>query len=102
MRSFDRYANRCFNVGGGTGFSLSLSEMTDLCRQVTRKRVPVEASSEERLADVRIYVTDHSRITAVNGWRPRKDARTVIEDLEAWLASEGDRLRQVLLPQAGL
>jgi CDP-paratose 2-epimerase len=101
MRSFDLYANRRFNVGGGVEFSLSLSEMTDLCRQVTRRCVPVEASVSERPADVRIYITDHSRITAVNGWQPRRDARTLIEDIEAWLASEGDRLRQVLLAQFG-
>jgi hypothetical protein len=58
--------------------------------------------AETRPADVRIYLTDHRRLTAVNGWRPRRDARATLGDIFNWIRGAEEQVRhalgRVLLP----
>jgi len=96
IRNFSLYTGRSFNVGGGAGNSLSLREATELCRQVTGKIVPVAVSSENRSADVRIYVTDHRRVTAIAGWRPHRNAFATLADIAEWITAQESALRPVL------
>jgi CDP-paratose 2-epimerase len=74
-----------FNVGGGRERSLSLLETTLLCRSISGKTVPVEPVPETRPGDLRVYITDTSRIEAVAPWRPRRSAATIMEDIYMWL-----------------
>ena len=96
VRDFGRYAGTVFNVGGGLSRSLSLREMTALCQEITGNRIEIGCSPEERPADIRIYVTDHRRLTDFSGWRPRRDARTVLVDIFEWIRQEQDRLGAIL------
>lgn len=91
-----RWNGRVFNAGGGRGASLSLREMTALCEQITGNRIAPGSSAETRAADVRIYITDHARLTAFSGWRPRRDARATLVDLFEWMRGEEGLLRPIL------
>jgi CDP-paratose 2-epimerase len=97
LRDFPRYAGRCFNVGGGAGNSLSLREMTALCREITGNTIPITALPEGRPNDVRIFVTDARRVRERAAWRPRRDVRQIFVDLYHWLRSEEARLAPVVL-----
>jgi CDP-paratose 2-epimerase len=90
------YAGRRWNVGGGTAQSVSLREATELCREVTGKTVEVAASDEVRPSDLKIYITDHRAISAVRGWRPKRDARRTLSDIAEWIAAQGPGLRDIL------
>jgi CDP-paratose 2-epimerase len=78
------------NVGGGREASLSLLETTELCRELTGKHVPVEPSSDERPGDVRIYLSDCSRLFGLTDWRPRRDGRDILADTFTWVV-DNDR-----------
>jgi len=93
---FERFAGRLFNAGGGAFSSLSLREMTALCEEITGNRIAIGGVAGERPADVRIYITDHRRITEFCGWRPRRDARAVLGDLYRWIRAEEEPLRRIL------
>ncbi len=101
VRHFPLYANRRYNAGGGAASSLSLLETTALCRQISGNRIPISASREDRRADVRLYVTDNRSVSAVNGWRPRRDPPGILRDIYEWLRAEEARVKPVLLPQLG-
>ena len=61
--------------------SLSLLETTELCRELTgRERRGRVRAAERRPGDVRIYVSDCSRLFALTDWRPQRDARAILED----------------------
>jgi CDP-paratose 2-epimerase len=93
---FDLYRGRRWNVGGGAANSLSLLETTALCGQITGRRQEVAASTEERPADLRIYITDHRRLSSVNGWSPKRDAARTLTDIYEWIRAEEQTLRHVL------
>ena len=81
---------RTFNVGGGRPVSLSLLETTALCRELTGREVPVEATTETRAGDIRLYLSDCARLFEHTAWRPRRDARAVLEDILTWI-TENER-----------
>jgi CDP-paratose 2-epimerase len=93
---FDLYEGRRWNAGGGVRHSLSLLEATALCRQITGNTIDIAPRLEDRPADVRIYVTDHRAVSAVNGWAPRRDALKTLTDIHEWLVREADRYRAFL------
>ena len=97
IRHFAAYQGRRFNVGGGGKHSASLRELTVLCRQVTGREIPITPNPETRPADVRIYLTDHRRVSEVRGWKPKRDVRTALEDIHGWLGGADEEVRSVLL-----
>ena len=90
-----------YNVGGGVENSVSLKELTELCRDITGRTVDIGRENETRAGDVRIYVTDHSRVTRELGWQPQRPVRKILEDIHAWLQSAPDDIRAVLGPGDG-
>ena len=73
-RQFARPAawdGRVYNVGGGSGVSASLLELTDMCRHITGKTVAVHSRPETSPVDLRIYITDNRRAAADFDWAPR-------------------------------
>jgi CDP-paratose 2-epimerase len=93
VRNFSLYSGRRWNAGGGSVNSLSLLETTRLCQQATGRSVAISAAAGDRPADVRIYITDIRRVRAVNGWSPRRDARTTIIDIARWVGEHAEELR---------
>ena len=78
------------NVGGGRDCSLSLLETTEICRELTGNTVPVEATDETRPGDVRVYLSDCTRLFEHTEWRPRRGPRDVLQDIYEWV-SENER-----------
>jgi CDP-paratose 2-epimerase len=92
----DRWSGVTVNVGGGREVSLSLSETTELCRELTGRSVPVTPAGEERPGDVRVYLSDCTRLFGMTEWRPRRDAQTVLEDTLRWMLAHERELRAAL------
>ena len=96
INHLDDYAGRHWNVGGGVANSLSLCEATALCAEVTGRTVNVAVTSENRPADLRLYITDHRAVSAVRGWRPQRDARRTLTDIAEWVEAHQAELTEVV------
>ena len=92
----DRYNGQTFNVGGGLAGSVSLSELTAICEEVTGRRLGITGASEDRRADIKSYVTDHRKVTALGSWVPRHAPASVVRDIARWLEQSGQDVRRVL------
>ncbi len=77
-----------YPAGGGPGSSLSLLETTRLCQQLTGLQPPVGAQPDNRPADVIWFVTNNRSTTERFGWRPTRNAETILRDIRDWLAAE--------------
>jgi CDP-paratose 2-epimerase len=92
----DAWAGQVVNVGGGRDVSLSLRETTELCAEITGKRVEVIEDGTERPGDIPIYITDTARLGELSSWRPRRDARETLADIATWIAAHERELRAAL------
>jgi CDP-paratose 2-epimerase len=96
LGGLERLSGSVLNVGGGREVSLSLRETTELCRRITGKQVPIEPVVDARVADVPVYLTDNARVTAATGWRPKRSAEQILEEIAAWAVAHREALAQVL------
>jgi CDP-paratose 2-epimerase len=97
VRNLDHYSGKLFNVGGGCAVSLSLLEMTQLCEKITGNHIDMGSVPANRPADVRIYLTDHSRLTEFDGWRPTRGPEMILSDICDWIRSEETLVKRILL-----
>ena len=97
LDAFPALAGRTFNVGGGVGSSLSLAETTQLCAEITGNTIPVLPVAENRPADLRLYITDNSRVTAATGWEPHYSPRETLVEIYDWIRAAESQVRHLWL-----
>jgi CDP-paratose 2-epimerase len=83
------FRGEVFNAGGGATRSVSLAELTALCRAATGRAITVESDLTTRPGDIPWYVTDNTTVTAALSWAPSRSVPAVVADTLAWL--EGNR-----------
>lgn len=86
-----------FNVGGGTGKSISLQELTKLCQNITGHKINIMQVEENRKADIRIYITDNSHVFNQTGWKPEITVEETVADMFQWIKENEIALKPVLL-----
>jgi CDP-paratose 2-epimerase len=96
IAGFERLQGQLFNVGGGRQVSVSLMELTRLCREVAGTTIPIHRAVEGRQADVPIYLSDMTRVREVLGWAPQRDVRTLVRDTYEWLHAHREALAPIL------
>lgn len=85
-----------FNVGGGADVSTSLYELTGICEDVTRTQLDIGAIPETSDLDLRIYLTDSSRVQQAYGWKPQRSVQDIVEDIHGWILNNQSQLETVL------
>lgn len=96
LRDPARHTGTVYNVGGGRAHSVSLCELTALCQRLSGNAIPVTPKPEARAADVPIYLSDTTRVTAATGWHPRRGAEETVGEIVAWLRDNERTLRPIL------
>jgi CDP-paratose 2-epimerase len=93
INSMTTYDGACWNVGGGKHNSLSLCELTELCREATGHTEAVNAVPETSAVDIPWYISDNTEVETRTGWRPARGLQTLLEDTFAWLKREERTLK---------
>ncbi len=94
----DTWCSSIFNVGGGREISVSLRELTDLCRDSVCREVEVSGIERTEPVDVPLYLTDYRKAAQAFDWRPRRDARTIVAETAVWLRSNEKELGPIFRP----
>jgi CDP-paratose 2-epimerase len=92
----EHWAGATVNVGGGRAVSLSLRETTELCREITGRKLDVRSAGEDRPGDIPIYLSDCTRLHDMTAWRPRRGAQTILADIHAWIVEHESALATAL------
>lgn len=96
VEDIGRYDGGTFNIGGGHERSVSLLELTALCRARTGRDIAIGGVSATNPADVPYYVTDNRQFSALSGWAPMATLEQLIDDIVTWLEAERDLLEPIL------
>ena len=97
LDDLDRLNGQTFNVGGGTAVSLSLQETTQLCQKITGQKVMIHNIAVNRPADLRLYVTDHRRVTQATGWTPQRTPEDTLGSIFRWIKEAEPLVRHLWL-----
>ncbi len=96
MANLETYKADVYNCGGGKDNSVSLLELTQLCQTIGSSHVPTEAGRTERSGDVRIYVSDTTKVTEKTHWKPKRTIATIVEETYRWVSDNRGILERVL------
>ncbi|MBI5354895.1 MAG: NAD-dependent epimerase/dehydratase family protein [Candidatus Aenigmarchaeota archaeon] len=96
LKHTEKYNGSVYNVGGGSANSASLAELTKLSEKHTGQKIPISRVSEERKGDIRIYVTDNSKVSKETGWSPKIGVEETIKDIAEWIKDNSVSLKTVL------
>jgi CDP-paratose 2-epimerase len=92
----DNVHGRVLNAGGGAANADSLQGFTERCARLTGRHIAVGSDPADRPGDLKYYVTDNRRITALTGWTPQRDLDVLLSDSLAWLRQHEHELRVIL------
>ena len=98
IHNIEQFNGKIYNAGGGLQNSASLLEMTAICEKITGNTIEILPEPENRPADLRIFVTDNSKIIKETGWAPKKSVTTVFEDIYRWIKDNEAQLETILKP----
>ncbi|WP_128543194.1 NAD-dependent epimerase/dehydratase family protein [Larkinella soli] len=96
LHHIDEVNGEILNAGGGVESSASLQELTRICQEVTGRTIPINPVTENRAADIRLYITDNTKVTNRTGWKPELGIREIVTDITAWLDENRAALEPIL------
>lgn len=96
INNIDIHSGEIYNVGGGLERSISLCELTELCQKYTGNEIPIQNVEEDRVGDIRIYITNNSKVTEKTGWKPEITVEQMIEEIYHWIKDNSEQLRPIL------
>lgn len=78
-------AGGVYNVGGGREVSVSMAELTEMCKDVTGRSVKVGRDLTTNKVDIPLYISDAVRVHEKFGWKPLNSAEQIVKDIHQWL-----------------
>ncbi|MFD1144980.1 NAD-dependent epimerase/dehydratase family protein [Larkinella insperata] len=96
LHNIDQVNGEILNAGGGNESSASLQELTKICQEVTGKTIPINSVAENRAADIRLYITDNTKVTKLTGWKPELGIKEIVSDIAQWLDENRAALEPIL------
>ena len=95
MRDFDRWEGWQGNVAGGLSNTASLCELTGICEEITGRKIPIGSVPANRPLDLRLFIGDCARLFDHTEWRPKRDLRRIIRDIDAWIGENQSQLKRL-------
>jgi len=96
INNFERLSGELFNAGGGLENSVSLKELSLFCEDLTGNKIQINQIKETRTADIRMYITDNTKLTNETGWKPEKSVKETLTDIYLWLKENEKIVKPIL------
>ena len=95
VRDFSAWDGWNGNVAGGLEHSVSLRELTALCRRITGQGATIGSIAATRPFDLRLFIGDCERLFARTSWRPQWDVPRTVEDTARWVRDNRTALERL-------
>jgi CDP-paratose 2-epimerase len=95
LTNLTEYNGNHFNVGGGYHRSVSLRELTKLCREMTNKSIEIGCVPDTHPADIPYYISDNQKVSEITGWKPQKSIEATLDDIFGWMRNYRQELKKI-------
>ncbi len=96
ISAIEKFKGNIYNVGGGLDCSISLLELTSICECLTGNKIVITPVLENRKADIRLYITDNSKISGETGWEPLYKPKEIMNEIFDWAMKYETQLKSIL------
>jgi CDP-paratose 2-epimerase len=67
-----------------------------MCEKITGNRIEIGNVIEGRQADIRIYITDNTKIKKISGWQPQIMSEQILQEIFEWIRNNEKNLKAIL------
>jgi CDP-paratose 2-epimerase len=85
---------KTYNVGGGRKNSLSLSELTKICQEITGNRIKIGKDFKDRPGDISIYISDNKKVCDSLNWIPKRTPKEILNDIYLWIDANKNKIKE--------
>jgi CDP-paratose 2-epimerase len=96
IHNIELFNNKIYNAGGGINNSASLLEMTQICEKISGNKIIINSEKQNRLADLKMFITDNTKIKNEIGWEPKKSVESIFSDIFNWINQNEEQLKTIL------
>ncbi len=96
LQNIKQHRGQIYNVGGGKENSISLLELTNICKKLTSKEIKIGVDNNERHGDLPWFVTDSRKVKEVTNWKPKRTIDFTLHEIYKWIENNSDRLKWIL------
>ncbi len=96
LNDISKFSGQTYNVGGGEDNSVSLIELTNICRKATGNQMNIFNEPETRPGDVPWYVSDCNKVQSYSGWKPTISVTEIINEITTWIQEHRKDLQPIL------
>ncbi len=96
IHQINKFNGKVYNAGGGLNTSASLQEMTSICEKITGNKIKIDPELENRPADLRVFITDNSKIENEIGWKPKHSVENIFSDIYNWINQNESQLKSII------
>jgi CDP-paratose 2-epimerase len=97
IKRMKNFNGQIYNIGGGEKNSVSLIELTKYCEDISGNKMLIKSVSQTRQGDIKLYITDNSKINKQTGWKPKKTVNEVLKDIYKWINENQSILESILI-----
>lgn len=85
-----------YNIGGGAELSLSMNELTAICREVTGRSVTITEDICTSTVDIPLFITDYAEACNVFKWKPIYEKLQIIQEIAEWVRANKSALESLV------
>jgi CDP-paratose 2-epimerase len=92
LDDIDRVSGDVYNVGGGIPGSVSMLELTELCRARLDREVPIGNVPDTSPVDIPLFVCDGRKVAERLGWTASRGPAQIVDEIAGWIEDEEETL----------
>tara|TARA_B100000401_G_scaffold404696_1_gene319066 strand:- start:107 stop:1135 length:1029 start_codon:yes stop_codon:yes gene_type:complete len=85
IKNLKKINNHTFNIGGGVKNSISLVELTNICKKLTGNNIFFGKKPKTSIFDVPYFISDNRKVLKIYKWKPVKSVDQILKDIYVWL-----------------
>ncbi len=94
IKNFKKRKNKTYCVGGGIKNKFSLSELTSMCKLITKNKLKIKKIKKTSIYDIPYYVTDLRLVEKNFRWKPKVPIKIGIKKTYKWMMKNKHQIRK--------
>jgi CDP-paratose 2-epimerase len=96
LKDISLSSGQIFNIGGGREISVSLLELTRMCKEITGAELEISPIPNNRPGDIPYYISDYSKAAEIFDWKPKILVPAILSEIAQWIIDNKNILAPIL------
>ena len=92
--SFSKTNNELFCIGGGRSNAITLKQLTEKCRKITKNNFKINSVSETSKYDIPFFISSNKKIKKIYNWAPKTNINNILKFNLRWLKKDYKKIKK--------